>query len=1293
VKALMLSVAKKIAYVFAGLIIIAALLVCTSRLLTPLLDKHRPDFEKYASTLLDMPVSIGNVHVSWYRYQPAIGFDEVTVFNKEGKEPILQVRKIRLFFSIPASLWRWTLVPSGILISGTDVNLHESAEGQISVQGFPTLGGFNNQPYKNETKFIDIMDWLSQQPRLILQDVDASFTQKTGEKRVLTIYNLSFENAGVQHTVLGKATLHQSIPTDVTLALQWQGRVTEFEQIKAKIYLYLSGVTLPQWMKGLVWHGWQVNEGLLSAKVWATWNAGTLRKVQTTFQSYDLSLYSSTDKSTHKVNRLSGNVGWKREGKGQVVAGDDILIDLPSHLWPVTSFYFSLGSDANNQWYPNVATLGYVDLNDVQSFLFSSPSFLPDAVSQAMKALQIKGYLQNASITFANPLTDWMHTSLNANFSELGFAPWQHYPGARHLSGSMKWNGSAGSISLNTSRAVFQYPSLFTHPINIDQLSGDATFQQDVNKTWQWRLPSLQILNNDIAANLSGSLSVPSDKAPVVDMRANFTMQDVNRINRYLPTRVFDKDLVAWLDQAFLSGEVKSASAILRGTLTDFPFDKNNGVFSISGVVKNIDLRYAPDWPVMRHINGRLQFTGRKMTLNIDSAETLGIPIKNIQGLIPYFGDEKPQILQIQSDSIQTNFTQGMHFVHMSPLEKNIGKMFNGVNLQGPLILKLGLTVPLKKPDDTEVKGVITLKNAEMNLAPWSLVINNLNGHIQFTEKTTEAENIQGLLFGKPLTFNLATIQKTSKLSLVRVNLTSTLAMLDLQEWLKLPLSDYVHGVTDVQGEVDLSLQAPLELHLRTDMKGLTLNNLPAPYNKKAEETRNFTIDIFSQEKQPLRTQLSYDDLLAAALILDRKHGNLTLTGADIRIGGGASVAWPKTPGLYITGSFDKLDWNQIKGYLNQAEGSHFSTNKLGGLKLRQVDIQAKSVDLGGHSLNQVDLQVSPTSTNWNINVTSPDITGQLQVPMNFNRQASMTAQFQYINLHTTTSASGKNALPMIDVKSLPSISFVANNVTYNSMPLGQVSFKTLPSTSGLVIKSLTMHSARMNLQASGDWTQTNKSEVTHLRGGATSSRVSDLLNSFGFDVRNFIASKGVINFDLNWHDAPYAPSLANLNGRASLDLGAGRVVDIGQESGAKMGIGRMLSIFSLQTIPRRLSLDFSDVFQKGYSFDSIRGDFLFQNGDVLTNNLRFDGPVARVGINGRIGLKNKNYNFVLSVTPYVTSSLPVAAGLITMNPLVGLGALAVSSVIGSQVSKVTTYYYSVTGPWDNPVWKSGNTK
>lgn len=1296
-KKLALSLAKKMGYVVALFLILAAIIVGASRFLSPIVDKHRSDFEKIASSMLDAPVSIEKVHFSWYQYQPTIGFNEVTILNKETNKPALQIRDVKLFFSIPRSIWRRSLVPSGIMISGSELNVHQSETGEFSVQGFPSLGGFNSQPYSNETKFKDVMKWLSEQPRLILQNIDVSLTSKIGEKHLITLHNLSFENSGDVHNIQGKAVLHQKIPTEATLAIEWQGKEFDLEQIKAKLYLYVTGVSLSQWKNSLVWDNWRIDDGVVSAKVWATWGQGVFHKIQASLQTFGLSIYSTTSQSSYRINRLSGNAGWKREGKGYIIAGDDILIDLPTHLWPVTNFYLALKPDAKGELSPTVATLGYVDLHDIQSILPSFPTWLTESSKKMLNDLQLKGSLQNATITFANPWTDWNQTAINANVMQLSFLPWNNLPGVKNVSGAIKWNGAEGSVTLNTNRAQLTYDAFFTKPIQIDQLTGVLQAKRNQNNEWLLTSPGIQLLNNDLAANVGGSLTLPADKSsPIADMKANLTMQKINAVTRYLPSKIMDKELTEWLKQAFLGGDIKSATAILRGKLTDFPFDNKDGEFSVSTVVKNVDFSYAPGWPLMKRLNANLVFAGRKMTIDVDSAFMFSIPLKNVHGVIPYLGGDKPQILDVQSDAIPMDFAEGLHFVHASPLEKNIGKMFADMDVSGPTTLTLNLTVPLSHPDDTQVKGSLALKDTKIKLVPWNLTVDKLNGELGFTEKGTTAQNIQGLLFNKPLTFSLATLPKTKTTSIVQAKFTNTIDLADLEKWLKIPLSTYAEGTTEVSGEIDMGLDSPLELRLKSNLVGVTIKDLPDDYGKKAEEARAFSANIFSQEKQPLRLQLEYGQLLGAALILDRKEkGEIHLISAGIQLGAGVPP-WPATPGLYITGDFAQLEWDQIKKYMGDKAVSNNTTQmNMGGLKLKGIDINAKRLKLGSQIVDDISFQVEPTANSWNVNISSPDIVGQLQVPANFNRQGQITAQFQRINLKANESATA-SSLPDFEVKSLPAISFVANSITYNGMPLGQVSFKTVPNNQGMVIKSLSIMSSRVNLQASGDWQQTGNNYVTHLRGRANSSNVTALLSSLGFDAKNFIANKGALDFDLNWGNAPYAPSLASLTGRAKLDLGSGRVVDIGQESGAKMDIGRMLSIFSLQTIPRRLSLDFSDVFQKGYSFDFIRGDFNFENGDAYTNNLRFEGPVAKVAINGRIGLKNKDYNFILSITPYVTSSVPVAAGLMVatglLNPLVGLGAFAVNGVIGPQVSKVSTYYYSVTGPWDNPSWKSSSS-
>jgi uncharacterized protein (TIGR02099 family) len=1176
---------RKATYVTAASVILVAAVVVLSYFFTPLLDEHKSEIEVWAGDLLKMPVQIQKVRLSWYRYQPEISLNQVVLFNKETKHPIIQIKKVMVFFSIPQSIWHRTLVPTGIMISGADVNVYQKASGEVALQGLTFASD------QSETKFTDVIGWLSQMPRLILNDIDLHYTSMRGIKRFLTLFNLRFENDGNSHAILGKAILHQEAPTEVTLTADWRGETTALNKIDANVYLFASGLSLSQWWKGLAWHGWQLNSGNVNAKIWVHWDAGSFRKIQCRFESYGLELFSETNKSTHKISRLSGEVGWKREGNNQIIAGDDIFIDLPSHLWPSSSFYISLSPDASGKLSPTVVNVGYVNLADVQQFIFASKPILPEAVSRALLQLKPTGDIDNLSIVMSGEPSDWQRLTLDGRFSRLSVLAWRNFPGIDNLSGGIKWDGEKGDLSLDSRQTIFQYDAVFANPISVDQLTGNVLWKKDPSGTWIVTLRSLQALNADLELNANGTLNVPSAGSAVADLQADFTMQQAGHVARYLPMSVFEPDLVTWLKGAFLAGTIPSGHAVVRGTLSDFPFDKNNGQFLVTATTKDLKFRYAPDWPILSDLSAQLSFSGRKMLAEVDHAILDGIQVGKVRGVIPNLGGDDPQLLTVDGVKVQTDFSNGLHFVHTSPLEKTIGKMFAGASVSGPMDLSLSLIVPLSRPDDTRVNGDIDFKETELNLEQWRLLLKNVHGNLHFTEKSTDAKAIQAELFGKPLSFDLLTVPQAKAAAIVRAIATTRINLMDIEQWLKLPLSSIATGETDVKTSIDFSLKAPIKILVNSNLKGVDVT-LPEPYAKKINQTRNFVATVTAQEPDPLQVKLNYGDLT---------------------------------------------------------------------------------------------LKIAPYDDYWDVGVSTPGIEGQLQVPASMKASDTLTAQFAKLNLSSIPSVSG---FSKTDVRTLPSIVFSANDVSYNNKQIGRVNFKTSPSAAGLTIKSLDVVSPHLELNAKGDWSKS----TTHLQGKATSSNVSRLLTQLGFDAHNFVSSNGRADFNLSWKAAPYALSFAAMSGRASLDLGKGRIVELSQTSGAKMDLGRMLSIFSLQTIPRRLSLDFSDVFQKGYSFDLFKGDFKFENGSAYTSNTRFDGPVARVDIYGRIGIVEQDYDFTLSVTPHVTSSIPVAATLITGQPVIGIAAWAVDKVISTGVSKATTYYYAVNGPWANPAWNAIKT-
>lgn len=1285
-KALLKSILKKMAYLFAGLIIFSAIIVCISRLLTPVLDAHRSDFEQYASSLLNMPVTIKEARVIWYQYQPGITFNQVTVLNKNAKQPILQVQKVRVFFSVPQSIWHWRPVPSGIMISGTQLTIHQTAGGDITVQGFHSLGGLHPEPYQNETKFTDVMGWLSAEERLTLQNIDIHYQGMAGQKRFITLSDLSFRNTNASHIILGGAILHQSIPTEVKLALQWEGKEANLAKIKARGYLYVSGLSLSQWFKDVTWQGFKINSGVVSAKIWGIWKNNGFRKIQTTMQGYDLNLYSANDKSIHRINRLSGNFGWKIAKDGQqTIAGDDILIDLPHHLWPVTNFTMSFLKDAQGKVSLKTVNLGYVDLADLESYLFSFPQWLPTDVINTLSRLHITGSLKDAAISFSNEWTDWHHFAGHAHVSNLSFTQWGNIPGLDHFSGALDWDGKQGDITIDSNLINITDDTVFANPIRIEQLTGHLQFQQASNQAWLFNAKNVQVLNSDLAANVNGSLTLPLNKPPVIDLNGHFALLKATNISHYLPLKIFDSALVEWLKSAFLSGEVQAGQVTLRGPLTQFPFDQTEGKFEIKGKVKNVTLNFAPHWPMLQHINGNLIFSGRKMLVDVDEAQMLNITIPHVHGEIPYMGSSKPQLLTIQSDLIQTDFANSLAFLHKSPLQSTIGKMFADVNMKGNMQLKLGLKIPLSQSDNTKVLGEMTFSDAEMQMVPWQLNINHLLGDVRFTEDSVTAKNIQAKLFDQPLRFYIETLKNEKQTKTIQVNFTNNLKITDLERWLHLPFSDVVTGATDVNGSIAFSSNAPMLIHLDSKLIGLAVH-LPVEYGKAASIPRDFKADIIIDESKPLRIELLYDQLLGLALVLDKKNEKFNLLSANLHLGPGVP-AWPNESGIYITGQLPELSWEKIQGYI----GTNKEKSKYDDLSLqafKNVDLLVANLDMFGQHFTDLHLQLTPDKNNVIINVDGPQLIGKIEAPTSLSPKGQLHARFQKIYLRT--SGETKQTLPTLDARTLPAMTFSADDFRYNDLSFGRVSFQTSPKKDGLDINAFNINSPRMRLHALGDWLQSDTSMITRLQGNLDSSRVTDLLTSFGLDAHNLVAKEGNLIFTLRWTDSPFTPNLATLSGQGAIHLGPGRIIDIDAASGTKMDIGRMLSIFSLQTIPRRLNLDFSDVFQKGYSFDYVRGDFTFHNGNVFTTNTRFEGPVAQVNINGRIGLNIKDYDFTLSVTPHVISSLPIAATLLTgWNPLVGLAALGVNIVLGQSVSKATTYYYAVRGPWSNPSWRS----
>ncbi|MDZ4263601.1 MAG: AsmA-like C-terminal region-containing protein, partial [Pseudomonadota bacterium] len=342
-----------------------------------------------------------------------------------------------------------------------------------------------------------------------------------------------------------------------------------------------------------------------------------------------------------------------------------------------------------------------------------------------------------------------------------------------------------------------------------------------------------------------------------------------------------------------------------------------------------------------------------------------------------------------------------------------------------------------------------------------------------------------------------------------------------------------------------------------------------------------------------------------------------------------------------------------------------------------------------GQPLHQVKLQAQHTTNAWRAQIESNELAGKIVLPDDWD----YPLQMELTRLYISTAESGdkkaaagaspstpdKSADKPVDPRELPPLQIKSADTRLGKAALGRMELLTTRRLNGMSIDSLNLDSATANIKLRGGWLQgVDAKQHSYINGTLDIHDLGDLLSGFGY-VETVKGGKGSSNVDLKWSGAIIDPAVARLEGMVDFDLEGGRLLEVDP------GAGRLFGLLSVQALPRRLTLDFSDLFGKGLAFDYMRGRFDFKDGNAVTDNFVLDGPSAQVELQGRVGLVARDYDQQLKVIPHFTSSLPLA-GAVVGGVVVGAAVLLVEKLLKSNIDRATGINYRVTGSWDNPV-------
>jgi uncharacterized protein YhdP len=770
---------------------------------------------------------------------------------------------------------------------------------------------------------------------------------------------------------------------------------------------------------------------------------------------------------------------------------------------------------------------------------------------------------------------------------------------------------------------------------------------------------------------------------------------EVNQLVTLTPNGLLDPGLRDWLEAALISGKLKQGRGVLRGNLKEFPYQKTStGVVEIDVMLDDATLKYQQDWPELKKADGQVELEGPKLTVDTSDAEIANSKIESAQGVIENIYAPSPRLAL--DAKIKSTFTDAQTFVEHSPLKDTLGEKLAPLNLTGPMDLTLDLKIPLNinSPDKTEYRGLIDFEKSKVTMPKLDLTISALKGSIFFSPRGISGTNLSGNLFDTPARFTVISDVLAPDPRL-KVSAKGQIEVAKLNTWFSLANSDLIRGKTNYTANLFLkhtAKSAEGELNINSDLSGISVN-LPEPFYKKAAEKEPFDLHIQFSPQSIINMNLKYGERINVDYVLKTTNQSWASHSAHVVVGPKSApvkieeetdhpfdktVFFSENP-FSVEGNLETLDLSEWQALLSGSKNTSFSSNFF-------VKLKVKKLKAFGQDFENMTIQVSPNGlASREITILGEEIKGKVILPIGACT-TSIKADFEYLNFpKNKENEQSKKENPLNAIKTKAGncpIEVTVKKLDLNKKIIENAFLHLVPQETGFELKNIRAIAPNSILQASGFWTLTPKSQID-LKGIIQTKDIHDTLKSGGIDS-TIHAAKGQIRFDLNWEKDLTDIDLSTVNGDVTVFLRNGYI------KGAEPGIGRILSLLSVDNIVRRLQLDFSDVAKEGLSMDKLTASFHFSNGLMKTDDLVLDSPAARVELLGEADLNTKILEGTVKVMPKITGSLPVAAAIAVGNPAVGAAVWVADKVLGKTIQQITHYSYHLSGTIDKPKLSSG---
>jgi uncharacterized protein (TIGR02099 family) len=1276
----------------------------------PHIDDWRGQIEAQASAMLKQQVTIGRIESSWLGINPRLQLTAVELHDPSGAVS-LTLPQIDAVIS-------WTSVPTlqvrmkSLTVVAPEVEVRRLSESRLSIAG--TV--IDLEAAGTSTA---LLTWALEQRRLAVDHAIVHYYDDMSGANAAPVDMTDVEILLTHHLGTHHFALRARPPSDVADAIDvrgwfdrpWSVPVSDARGWSGRLFAQLNYVDLARLesFARLIPQPFRLHRGSGALRAWIDFDALAVQRARVDLGFTDVELHLRSDAPPLRLTNLQGRItqqAWRTSSaQGQDITLAHLALQGPGGLrLPATDLTYRVFkplSPADAPLHTDV-TVSALSLEDLSSL--ATRLALPAPAQDVIARYAMRGDASDVEATWDGDPDHVSNFALRAHFERLGMAaqpadpgldengrPRPGQPGFENLSGSIDLSPAGGTLALSSSDARLILPGLLEDPeVPASHLS--ARVHWTTAPALELGIDALAFANDDLDVTVSGTYRTREKSAPWVDLRATLARASAAAVHRYVPLSV-GPGARTWLTYALLDGRLSGGTLKLRGNLDQFPFvAHDSGEFAASLHVSNATLDYAPSamthpgarpWPVMTALEADVNFNRDQIDIIGGHASVYGVRLSKVAGRIGPLAGKEPRL----AISGQGNGEIGdmIVYVNASPVSSLIGGFLQTAKANGPGRMQLKLDIPLNHAADTVVDGSVLLQGNDVALRSDMAPLTAVTGRLDFGQHGIRIAGLSAGFAGGQARIDADTMPGGTLMVKVAGGATPQGLRRQLDSALARRILDNARGMARyaltviVHGNV-------AEAHLASDLTGVAID-LPEPLGKVAAEPLPLRVDLTPVPASvPLRDTLRVTLGSVVTVELERAAGappdeSMHVERGVIAIG--TSSVLPES-GVLVHVALARLDTDRWLPLLESAT----EEPSAGSTAVLAPDLVAAHIDelwVSGKPLHNVVVGATRAGDGgWNVNLEADQTSGSLHwVSGTRSAPGKLTARLARLMIPESAREPVTEVLDA-PVRELPELDVVADDFVLGSSRLGRLELDARNVRSGRSntwqLKRVQIDDPDGHISGSGQWEREPGSLKRRMTFAITLDVVNagNLLGRFGLPgaIKN---GAGKLSANLSWLGSPFSIDYSSLSGDVQLSAEKGQFLK------ADPGAGRLLGVMSLQALPRRISLDFRDIFSAGFAFDTIHATAHINNGVLSTKDFKMVGVGASVLIEGETDLKAESQNLHVLVLPEISAtSAPVVYAFIA-NPAIGVGAFLAQWVLRHPLSKIFSREYDITGSWAEP--------